>query len=300
MADRRLQVFYTVAKLMSFTKAAEALHMTQPAVTFQVRQLEEHYNTRLFDRSHNRISLTSVGNEVFAYSAKIFALYDEMDSTVREMTGNVSGVLVLGASTTIAEYMLPSLLGAFKRKFPEVNIRLRVSNTDGIVSMVEENDIDLGVVEAPVHNKNLAVEVCRQDDLVAVLPPDHALAKRSTVGAAALLGYPYIAREEGSGTRGVIMEYLREAGLSPDDMNVGMELGSPESIKGAVEAGMGVTILSRTTIQKELELGTLIGVELSPPLQRPFSFVHQKQKFRMRVMEELLDFAREYCESPPE
>ena len=96
------------------------------------------------------------------------------------------------------------------------------------------------------------------------------------------------------------MEYLREAGLSPDDMNVGMELGSPESIKGAVEAGMGVTILSRTTIQKELELGTLIGVELSPPLQRPFSFVHQKQKFRMRVMEELLDFAREYCESPPE
>ena len=97
MADRRLQVFYTVAKLMSFTKAAEALHMTQPAVTFQVRQLEEHYNTRLFDRSHNRISLTDVGSEVFAYSAKIFALYDEMDSTVREMTGNVSGVLLLGA-----------------------------------------------------------------------------------------------------------------------------------------------------------------------------------------------------------
>lgn len=299
MADRRLQVFYTVAKLLSFTKAAEALHMTQPAVTFQVRQLEEHYNTRLFDRSHNRISLTEVGSEVFAYSARIFELYDEMDSTVREMTGNVSGVLLLGASTTIAEYMLPSLLGAFKREFPEVNIRLRVSNTDGIVSMVEENDIDLGVVEAPVNNKNLAVEVCRMDDLVAVLPPDHPLADTSAIGVADLLAYPYIAREEGSGTRGVIMEYLRECGFSAEELNVGMELGSPESIKGAVEAGMGVTILSRTTIQKELELGTLTGVALAPPLKRPFSFVHQKQRFRMRVIQELLDFARKYCETTP-
>jgi len=287
---------------MSFTKAAESLHMTQPAVTFQVRQLEEHFNTRLFDRTHNRINLTEVGARVFAYACDIFELYDEMESTVREMTGNVSGVLLLGASTTIAEYMLPSLLGSFKRKYPDVNIRLRVSNSDGIVAMVEQNEIDLGVVEAPVQNKNLAVEVCRVDRLVAVLPALHPLTKKAAVSFADLLPYPYIAREEGSGTRGVIMDYLRQSGFVPEDMNVSMELGSPESIKGAVEAGMGVSILSRTTIGKELLLGTLVAAELDPPLERQFSFVHQKQKFRARVMEELLNFARIYCgtEQPSE
>jgi DNA-binding transcriptional LysR family regulator len=302
MADRRLQVFYTVGRMMSFTKAAESLHMTQPAVTFQVRQLEEHFNTRLFDRTHNRINLTEVGARVFAYACDIFELYDEMESTVREMTGNVSGVLLLGASTTIAEYMLPSLLGSFKRKYPDVNIRLRVSNSDGIVAMVEQNEIDLGVVEAPVQNKNLAVEVCRVDRLVAVLPALHPLTKKAAVSFADLLPYPYIAREEGSGTRGVIMDYLRQSGFVPEDMNVSMELGSPESIKGAVEAGMGVSILSRTTIGKELLLGTLVAAELDPPLERQFSFVHQKQKFRARVMEELLNFARIYCgtEQPSE
>ncbi|MEM7406753.1 MAG: LysR family transcriptional regulator [Pseudomonadota bacterium] len=298
MADRRLQVFYTVGKLMSFTKAAEALHMTQPAVTFQVRQLEESFNTRLFDRAHNRISLTEVGERVFDYAGQIFELYTEMESTVRDMTGNISGVVVLGASTTIAEYMLPALLGAFKQKFPDVNIRLHVSNTDAVVAMVEENEIDLGVVEAPVQNKNLAVEVCRLDRLVAVLPPGHDLAGRDTVALSDLLAYPYIAREEGSGTRGVIMEYLRASGFSPENLNVCIELGSPESIKGAVESGMGISILSSTTISKELKIGTLVAADLDPPLERPFSFVHQKQKFRVRVMQELLEFMRAYFGGP--
>ena len=111
MADRRLQVFHTVARLLSFTKAAETLHMTQPAVTFQIRQLEEHFNTRLFDRTHNRISLTAAGERVHEYAEKIIVLYGEMDSRVRELTGDVSGILIIGASTTIAEYVLPGLLG---------------------------------------------------------------------------------------------------------------------------------------------------------------------------------------------
>ena len=151
MADRRLQVFHTVARLLSFTKAAETLHMTQPAVTFQVRQLEEHFNTRLFDRTHNRISLTDAGKTVYQYADKIFELYGQMENAVREMTGEISGALTIGASTTIAEYMLPSLLGDFKEKYPDVSIHLKVSNSDGIVSMVENNTIDLGVVEAAVN-----------------------------------------------------------------------------------------------------------------------------------------------------
>jgi DNA-binding transcriptional LysR family regulator len=297
MADRRLQVFHTVARLLSFTKAAESLHMTQPAVTFQVRQLEEQFNTRLFDRTHNRISLTEAGQRVYEFADRIFELYAEMENAVRDMTGEISGMLVIGASTTIAEYMLPSLLGDFKKQYPDINVHLKVSNSDGIVSMVENNDIDLGVVEAPVLNKNLVVEECRKDRLVAIVPPQHALASQQSVAVKELLENAYIAREEGSGTREVIQEYLAELGLQVSDVHVSMELGSPEAIKGAVEAGMGISIVSEVTIHKELQLGSLVALELDPPLERPFSFVHQKQKFRQRAMDELLSFARAYCES---
>lgn len=297
MSDRRLQVFHTVARLLSFTKAAEELHMTQPAVTFQVRQLEEQFNTRLFDRTHNRISLTEAGGRVYGFAEQIFVLYGEMDNAVRELTGDISGVLILGASTTIAEYMLPVLLGDFKAKYPEVNIRLKVSNTDGIVSQVENNIIDLGVVEAPVNNKNLVVEKCRMDQLVVIVPPGHELAKETTVPISQLLGYQFICREEGSGTREVMMEGMQAAGISPSDLTIVMELGSPEAIKGAVEAGMGISLVSSATITKEIKLGTLVAVSIDPPMMRPFSFVHQKQKFRMRAMDELLNFARNYCKS---
>ncbi|HSH29917.1 MAG TPA: selenium metabolism-associated LysR family transcriptional regulator [Thiohalobacter sp.] len=297
MADRRLQVFHTVARLLSFTKAAETLHMTQPAVTFQVRQLEEHFNTRLFDRTHNRISLTEAGRRVFEYSDRIFDLYNDMENAVREMTGDISGVVMIGASTTIAEYMLPALLGDFRNKYPDVNVQLRVSNTDGIVSMVENNIIDLGVVEAPVTNKNLVVEICRMDELVAIVPPGHPLAGNKAVKIEDMLKYPYICREEGSGTREVISEYLGQAGVNMTDISVCMELGSPEAVKGAVEAAMGVSIVSRATIQKELKLQTLVALQLEPRLERPFSFVHQKQKFRHLAMDELLEFARHYCKT---
>ncbi len=294
MTDRRLQVFLTVARVLSFTKAAESLHMTQPAVTFQIRQLEKHFNTRLFDRTHNRISLTEAGDRVYAYAEKIFDLYGEMDAEVRQLTGEVSGVLALGASTTIAEYMLPTLLGDFKRAFPEVVLRLQVSNTEGIVSMVEANEIDLGVVEAPVLNKNLLVEVWRADRMVVVVPPSHPLASAPAVPVAQLVEFPFIVREEGSGTREVTLDYLRNAGVEVERLSVSLELGNPESIKGAVEAGMGISVLSSTTIHKEVKLATLAGLDLDPPLERFFSFVRQKQKFRNQAMQKLLDFARDY------
>jgi DNA-binding transcriptional LysR family regulator len=252
MADRRLQVFQTVARLLSFTKAAEELHMTQPAVTFQVRQLEEQFNTRLFDRIHNRISLTDAGKRVHECAERIFELYAEMDNSVRELTGDISGVLILGASTTIAEYMLPVLLGDFKVKYPDITIRLKVANTDGIVSQVENNTIDLGVVEASVNNKNLVVEKCRTDHLVLIVPPGHELAKEEVVPIKRVADYPFICREEGSGTREVMIESMHDAGVSTSDLNIVMELGSLEAIKGAVESGMGVSILSNATIQNEL------------------------------------------------
>ncbi|WP_026154855.1 LysR family transcriptional regulator [Thiolinea disciformis] len=296
MSDRRLQVFHAVARLLSFTKAAEVLHMTQPAVTFQIRQLEDQFDTRLFDRTHNRVSLTEAGQIVFEYSERIFDLYGEMENAIREMTDDISGSLTIGASTTISEYMLPALLGDFKTKNLDVKLRLRVSNTEGIVSMVENNVIDLGIVEGPVTNKNLLVEVCRTDELVVIAPSGHELTKLAKVNVNELLKYPFICREEGSGTREVTMDYLYAQGADKHTVNNCLELGSPEAVKGAVEASMGVSIVSSVSISKEIKLGSLVAIPLDPPLTRDFSFVRQRQKFKVPAMEELLEFARGYCQ----
>ena len=296
MADRRLQVFHTVARLLSFTKAAETLHMTQPAVTFQIRQLEEFFNTRLFDRTHNRISLTAAGEQVFEYADKIVSLYSKMENSVREMTEDVSGILIIGASTTIAEYMLPRLLGEFKKLHPAINIRLKISNSLGIVHMVEDNSIDVGIIESPISNKNLVVEVCWYDKLVFISLPQHPLAKKAAVSAQDMLGLPFVCREEGSGTREFICEYLEKNNMQLDDLNLNLEVGNPEAVKSAVEAGLGVSIVSEATVVKELKLGTLAMRPLDPPLERPFSIVFQRQKFRLRAMEEFMDFAHEHCE----
>ncbi|PCJ87205.1 MAG: LysR family transcriptional regulator [Thiotrichaceae bacterium] len=296
MADRRLKIFHTVARLLNFTKAGEHLHMTQPAVTFQIRQLEDQFNTRLFDRTHNKVTLTEAGKQVYMYADRILKLYDDMSHSITEMTGDVSGGVSLGASTTIAEYMLPLLIGKFKMKYPDVNISLKESNSEDIVAMVENNVVDLAIVEGSVNNKNLIVEQCRVDPLVVIMPNKHVLATESALHVSQILGHPFICRESGSGTQEAITNYVEKQ--SPDSvLNVCFELSSPEAIKGAVEAGMGISIVSRASIDKELKLGTLTAVELSPKLERPFSFVRQRYKFKSRAADKLLGFAQEFCKN---
>jgi len=270
--------------------------MTQPAVTFQIRQLEDQFNTRLFDRTHNKVTLTEAGKQVYMYADRILKLYDDMSHSITEMTGDVSGGVSLGASTTIAEYMLPLLIGKFKVKYPDVNISLKESNSEDIIAMVENNVVDLAIVEGSVNNKNLIVEQCRVDPLVVIMPNQHVLANEPALPVSKILGHPFISRESGSGTQESITNYVQSQ--SPDSvLNVCFELSSPEAIKGAVEAGMGISIVSRATIDKELKLGTLTAIELSPKLERPFSFVRQRYKFKSRAADELLGFAQEFCKN---
>ncbi len=298
MADRRLKIFHTVARVLNFTRAGEQLHMTQPAVTFQIRQLEEQFNTRLFDRTHNKVTLTDTGKQVYIYADRILKIYDDMHRSITEMTGDVSGGVILGASTTIAEYMLPLLIGEFKLKYSDIRISLKESNTEDIVAMVENNVVDLGIVEGSVNNKNLIVEQCRVDQLVVIMPNSHVLARERTVQVKDIISHPFICRESGSGTQEAIINYIHE--LSPESrLNVCFELSSPEAIKGAVEAGMGISIVSKASIEKELKLGTLAAVELSPTLDRPFSFVRQRYKFKSRAADEFLRFAQNFCKKIP-
>ena len=276
--------------------------MTQPAVTFQVRQLEEYYNTRLFDRTHNRITLTEAGQLVKSHADRIIVRYNEMDNEVRTLIGEVQGPLVVGASTTIGEYFIPRIVGAYQCGFPGVRVRLEIANSNGIIHMVENNAIDIGIVEGPINNKSLITEVIWDDELVMICPVDHALAKAGSVTIADLLDHPFISREEGSGTREVMENYIaaQDAAQTADatNLNIIMEFGSPESIKSAVSAGLGISILSVATMEKELTLKLLCAVPLAPPIRRPFSIVYQRQKFRLQAMDTFLEFARLQCQSP--
>lgn len=293
MADRRLQVFHAVAKHQSFTKAAEALFMTQPAVTFQIKQLEQHFNTRLFDRGHGRISLTPAGTVVLEYAERILGLSAELDTRVKEMTGEVSGPLLVGASTTIAEFLMPQVLGDFKSRYPKVLPRLTVGNSETVESRVAEHTIDLGFIEAPSRSGVVVSEICCEDELQAVCAPSHPVARLKAATPKQLAQYPFISREPGSGTREVTDRYFEKSGVRLESLEVVMELGSPEALKGLVSTGLGFAILSKSTIEKEVRIGTLVGVPLSPRLIRNFSVVYPKERFRSRLVNAFVQFARE-------
>ncbi len=293
MADRRLQVFHAVAKHLSFTKAAETLFMTQPAVTFQIKQLEEHLNTRLFDRAQGRISLTPAGQLALEYAERILALSAELDTRLREMNGQAAGPLLIGASMTIGEYVLPQLIGKFKARFPAVMPTLFVGNSEAVQDRVAERTLDLGFIEGDSHLSSLQSEVCCEDELQVVCAPSHPLAKEACALPASLMQYPYINREAGSGTRAVVDRYLQQAGVAPESMNAVVELGSPEALKGLVATGLGFAIMSRVIAAKELQLGQLVQVPLRPPLIRDFSVVYPRERFHSKLVAAFLQFAKE-------
>jgi len=293
MADRRLQVFHAVAKQLSFTKAAEALFMTQPAVTFQIKQLEEHFNTRLFERGHGRISLTPAGAVVLEYAERILALSAELDTRLKEMTGEVAGLLMIGASTTIAEFLLPRVLGEFKSQYPKVLPRLIVGNSETVESRVAEHTLDIGFIEAPSHLAMVATDVVCDDELQVVCAPSHPLARQKNISPKQLLQYPFISRESGSGTREVTDRYLKKAGVEPETLSVVMELGSPEALKGLIATGLGFGIMSRVTVASELSLGRVVCVPLAPRLLRQLSVVYPKEKFRSQLVNTFVDYAKD-------
>ena len=292
MADRRLQVFHAVAKRLSFTKAAEALFMTQPAVTFQVKQLEERFNTRLFERGHGKITLTPAGQVVLDYAERILALSAELDMRLKEMTSEIGGPLLVGASTTIAESLLPQVLGDFKSKYPRVQPRLMVANSETVENRVAEHTLDIGFIEAPSHLQNVATDVCCEDELQAICAPSHPLARLKSAMPKQFVQYPFISRESGSGTREVIDHYLQKAGIAPESLNIVMELGSPEALKGLVATGLGFTIMSLATVSKETKLGQLVRIPLSPRLIRKLSVVYPKERFRSRLVNTFVQFAK--------
>jgi len=246
----------------------------------------------LFERGHGRIALTPAGEIVLEYAERILSLSAELETRLREMTGRLSGPLLIGASTTIAEFLLPRVLGEFKSLHPEVQPKLVVANSEAIENRVAEHTLDIGLIEAPSHLPSLLTEMCCEDELQVIVSPQHPLAKAKSVTPKQLLAYPYVSRESGSGTREFTDLYFRKAGVNPAELSVVMELGSPEALKGVVETGLGFAILSKATVAKEQKLGELVAVALTPKLLRSLSLVYPKEKFRSRLVNTFVEFAQ--------
>lgn len=293
MADKRLQVFYTVGKMLSFTKAAEVLDMTQPAVTFQVRQLEEQYKVRLFDRAHNKIDLTNAGKSVFKFAERIFSVYSEMDFHMQELTREVCGTLKLGAGEVAAQYLIPSFLTEFQKKFKKIHIKLQVDSNENIVSLIENNYIDVGVVEGARQFKNMVQQTFFNQELVLAIPRSHELAKSEQVSLNKLLRFPWVMNNESSTIRQTINKYLTEEKIDKNDLDIVMELGSAEAIKSAIESGRGISILPKETFAKEVALGSLLAISFDKKMSMPVSFIYKEQKFPIKLVNELLMYAKD-------
>jgi DNA-binding transcriptional LysR family regulator len=229
---------------------------------------------------------------VLEYAERILSLSAELDTRISELTGEVQGLLLIGASMTIAEFMLPRVLGEFKVAFPGVKARLTVANSETVEQGVAAHSLDIGLIEAPSHLPSLSTEDCCEDELQVVCAPSHPLAKLKTVAPKQLLPHPYVNREPGSGTREVTDGYLRQAGFSVDQLNTVMELGSPDAIKGVVETGLGFAIMSKVIVAKEKQLGVLVSLPLAPRLTRTLSLVYPKEKFRSRLVTSFVEFSK--------
>lgn len=294
MSDRRLQVFYEVARHLSFTKAAEILDMTQPAVTFQIRQLEEQYKARFFDRSHNRIDLTDAGRRAFQYTERIFEIYQEMENSLQNVTGNVTGTLRIGAGAACAQYLVIKLLAEYQHRFPQVNIQLAVRSAQRIVTMVENSDVDIGIVEDFVSTKQLKSEPYANEIWHLVAGPNHPLAHAGQVSADVLKTQAWILAEEGASSSETIANFIKALGLSENELKIIMEISSLEAVKSAVQSCQALTILPSAAIEKELENGNLVIIHTAAPYIREVKFLYKEQKYPLLIVEELLQLARQF------
>ena len=256
----RLKVFRAVAQNLSFREAAKHLFLTQPAVTLQVKALENDLGVRLFDRSANGISLTRQGSFLLAYANKLAQLVSEAEQALTTDDGEPSGELSLGASTTIAQYVLPWLLRAFLDENPRVQVSLQSGNTREIVRLLLEDKVSLGLIEGPARDRGVHVERFMEDELVLITPPNF---ESEQLSCRELAASTLLLREHGSGSRQVVESALEKAGLKLKSFTKVMELDSTEAIKSAVEVGLGVGFVSRWAISKELDLGVLKTVQVA-------------------------------------
>lgn len=287
--DQGLQVFVHVVEKENFSRAAEELHMTQPAVSQYIRSLEETIGTRLLERTNKYVRLNKAGEIVYHHAKEILGLYTNMQALVDDLVHKASGPLSIGASYTFGEYVLPPMLAKLQSMYPDIQPALHIANTAEVAHFVATHQLDVGIVEGHFKDFELHVEEFAEDEMVLVAASNHVLTEKEEVTAKDLESARWIVREKGSGTKEAVEKVFQQLVISPKKR---MNFSSTQSIKGAVEAGLGITLLSQWTIQKELENAELSIIPVSGlPFKREFSII-TKSPFQTKALEVFIELLR--------
>lgn len=280
LENYRVQVFRAVAEQASFRRAAEQLHISQPSVSQHVQLLEEELGTRLLERTSTGVLLTPAGERLLNYAHRSSRMSQQLLTELATLEGQPGGTLHLAASTTVAQYLLPRMLAGFRKDHPRIALTARSGNTQQVTDWLLAAEVDLGLIEGPPTSKEVKVEPFLDDRLTVIVPRKHPWANHTisrSVSLEQLKKASFLLREPGSGTRRVMEQALRRAGLRIHQLSIAMELDSTGAIVSAVEAGLGVGIVSEFAIQKELRLGTITAVNVTGlVMKRAFSIVRKR------------------------
>jgi DNA-binding transcriptional LysR family regulator len=294
MDTRQLAAFCAVVERKSFSRAAEQLGLTQPAVSLQIRSLEKRFGRQLLDRSGRRVEPTEAGRRLYRRAQRLLALEEQLvEEVVTDSDGELRGKVEIGASTGPGGGVVPVLLCEFQLRNPEVEVSLSVFDTQRVVELVAERELELGVVGAARRHRSVVFEPFFRDEVVLACAPGHRFAGK-TLSLEHLRDEPLIVMQEGAGVRQVIEDELRQAGVRLRDFDVRLELGLQESVKSAVAAGYGVSFISRSAVEAELAAGTLAAAQvegLEP--SREISLVRSSGRALTQAAEAFVTFARE-------
>ena len=294
MLDFRLKVFQSVAHHLSFTKASNELFITQPAITKHIKELEAEFEVKFFDRVGNKIILTQAGNVLLSYADHIFSLHNEVKFELRQLKGTIEGNLRLGASTTIAQYVIPSALATFNQQFPEVKLSLINGNTEDIEQRLLKHEIDIGIVEGKPTNSDIRYTSFLNDELLVFTSAQNTIISNSASNDE-FMKLPLVLRERGSGTLEIIEKSLQHYHISPKNLNVLLFLGSTEAIKSFIKTGNGVGIVSRFAIEQEISNNTFRLIH-TPSLKfhRQFYFISPKGPEPVGIVKSFLQFVQRH------
>jgi len=274
MFDFRLKVFYTVAQRLNFTKAAEELHISQPAVTKHIKELESQFKVALFDRRGNKVVLSPAGGVLLKHTENILKIYRQIEFDLNQFNETFKGVLHLGSSTSVTQYILPPLLARFHSIHQEVKVELLNGNSEQIEKALLSKNIEMGVVESKSKRREIIYTPFLKDEIVLVCSAKNSLVKKEEIKPEALKNIPLLLREPGSGTLEVITDALKQKGIGLGDLKVEMQLGSTEAIKSYLQYSECMAFLSLHAVLKELENGMLKIIEIKKlPIHRNFYFI---------------------------
>jgi len=295
MEDHRLKAFCLVVEMKSFSKAAEAKLMTQSAMSHLIKNLEDELGVKLLSRQGKTVLPTPAGRVFYASAKQILEQYRKMDDAVSALTHKVKGPLPIGASMTIATYLLPQVFYTFFRKYPEVQIDLSVSNTEGIINDLREGTIDIGIVEGNIKNTPVFIEEIAEDEIVLIASDDNQLTKKDLLSPRDLLSQPFILPEAGSGIREFIDDYFHTAKIDAKDIKIAMTIGNPELSVQLVQSGIGISFVSKWSVFKAIKDGSINILNISGrKLKRKIYLVSVEKEPVTMTGKIFWDFLKEY------